>query len=140
MIEVNEEKSYYYTHKVQTGTLVELKKLFHSKIGQMEEGLGYLGFILKPNNYRMMDWLWLLKKIERRISNWSYRFLSLGGRLSLVKEVLLSISGFWCSLIMLTKSILNIIRAKKINSCGHDLGMKESFIWSLGNNLLYLNP
>jgi hypothetical protein len=48
----------------------------------------YLGFYLKPNNYRVADWKWMIQKVEKRIGNWSFCWLSLGGRLILEKSVL----------------------------------------------------
>ena len=39
----------------------------------------------------------------------------MGGRLILVKAVFLNIPFFWCSLVMLPNSTLNIIRAKIFN-------------------------
>jgi hypothetical protein len=48
-------------------------------------GFNYLGFYLKPNNHRYMDYIWLLKKVESRISLWFNNFLSHGRRIMLVK-------------------------------------------------------
>ena len=30
-----------------------------------EEGIYYLGFFIKPNDYRKWDWVWLLEKLEK---------------------------------------------------------------------------
>ena len=43
-MEANADKSCIYTHKVQTKTVSELKKLFQFKFEQMEDGFRYLGF------------------------------------------------------------------------------------------------
>ena len=40
----------------------------------MEEGLNYLGYNLKPSNYKIMDWLWMVDKYKRKLKNW-YRLL-----------------------------------------------------------------
>ena len=77
----------------------------------MDNGFKYLGFYLKPNSYRVKYWFWLLKKIEKRITIWSYRFLSLGGRINLINATLQSILVYWCSLLKLPTSIINVIRA-----------------------------
>ena len=61
------------------------------------------------------DSLYLIKKIEKRISNWAYRFLSIGGRITLIWFVLQGILVYWFSLIMLLSSILNILRSKLFN-------------------------
>ena len=55
------------------------------------EEVKYLGYYLKENNHRVADWNMILQKIEKRIGCWSFRWLSLGGRLVLAKAVLQSI-------------------------------------------------
>ena len=109
-MEFNIEKSHSYIYKVQPEFIRKLKNLFQVKIDQMETGFKYLGFYLKHNNYRVNDWFWLLKKIGKGISNCSYIFLSLGGRLTLMKATLQSIHVYWCSLVKLPASIINAIR------------------------------
>jgi hypothetical protein len=39
---------------------------FHSK--PLDNGLKYLGYHLKPNDYRVVEWMWLFRKIEARIT------------------------------------------------------------------------
>jgi hypothetical protein len=76
----------------------------------LDQGLKYLGFFLKPNCYRIGDWSWLIRKIEKKINNWTFRWLSLGGRLTLATSVLQSIPVFWLSLAKAPKSILHRIQ------------------------------
>jgi hypothetical protein len=40
------------------------------------ESVKYLGLILKLDNYKYVDWMWLYNKIEARISLWCARWLS----------------------------------------------------------------
>ena len=47
-----------------------------------ENGFKYLGFFLKSNCYRNLDWLWLVKRIDKNLSNWDFQFLSIGGILT----------------------------------------------------------
>ena len=58
----------------------------------------YLGFYLKPRGYYLKDWDWLIAKVEKRIMNWSYRWLTKGGKLTLVKAVLEAIPIYWMHL------------------------------------------
>ena len=46
------------------------------QIRDLDEGIKYLGFHLKPNDYRKVDWLWLLEKLEKRMKVWSHKWLS----------------------------------------------------------------
>jgi hypothetical protein len=52
------------------------------------------------------------EKIEKRISNWSHRWLTLGGRYTLVKSVLESIPVYFISLAKIQKGTLNNIRRR----------------------------
>ena len=81
-------------------------------IKPMDEGFKYLGFVFKPNAYSFNDWKWLYKKIEGRIGCWTYKFLSMGRRLVLLKAVLQSISIYWAMIAYIPKGILQKLRKK----------------------------
>lgn len=53
-----------------------------------EDGLMYLGYRLKASNYTIVDWMWLVAKIESIINRWNRCWLSRVGRLVLIKYVL----------------------------------------------------
>jgi len=72
-----------------------------------------------------VDWLWLGKKFEKIISCWSHRWLTLGGRFILLKEVLESTSVYWISLEKISKSILNSIRRRMFNFLWYGKKEKE---------------
>ena len=76
----------------------------------MASGFKYLGYFIKPLGYLINDWLWLLRRFEHKISHWSLRLLSMGGRLVLIKAVLISIPVFWMSLVPIPKSILGKLK------------------------------
>ena len=52
----------------------------------------------------------MIEKFEKGIKNWTYRFLSIGGRLTLTKVVLLSIPIYWLSILQVPASIINLLR------------------------------
>ena len=81
----------------------------------LQSGLTYLGYFLKPMSYKVSDWYWLLQRFEKKISHWSYKNLSLGGRLVLVKAVLTSIPVYWMGLAPLPVSILQKLRSMMFN-------------------------
>jgi len=95
------------------------KRLFPFTPLDFSAGLKYLGFQLKPNNYLKKDWKWLISKLEKILSGWSFRWLSSAGRLALTKSFLEAIPVYWMSLAWIPKGILEKIR--KIYS---------RFIWS----------
>ena len=49
---------------------------FPLKMNQIDEGVNYLGFYIKPNNYKKTDWRWLIRKIERKMGLWNSKWLS----------------------------------------------------------------
>jgi hypothetical protein len=95
--------------------LALLKDIFPFDVKPVEEGIKYLGCYIKQNCYNKTDWLWLEKKFDKRIANWSHRWFSLGGRLTLIKVVLESLPVYWLSLAKIPKCILNNIRRKMFN-------------------------
>ena len=42
--------------------------LFSFKVESVDSGIKYLGYFMKPNDYRIVDWLWWCKKVEAMIS------------------------------------------------------------------------
>ena len=65
---------------------------------------------MKPNDYRVEDWQWLLEKIEKRIKNWTFRLLSICGKITLIKEFLISISIYQFSILQVPSSVINQMR------------------------------
>ena len=95
---VSMRKSFFLYNQVKEEEPELLKSMFPTEFRPLNEGFNYLGYRLKPNSYRKVDWLWILKKVESKIQHWTHRWLSLGGRLVLIKSVLESIHVYWLSL------------------------------------------
>jgi hypothetical protein len=88
----------------------------------------YLGFVLKRNDYKKEDWIWLLKKLEKRLLSWSHGWISRTGTLVLVKLVLEAIPVFCMSLSWIPKGTLEA--AQKITFI---------FLWS-GKKDIHVTP
>lgn len=116
---VSFQKSMFLNHGVNNITLEQISSFLPYQSSDLNNGVKYLGFFIKPNCYSVNDWIWLLQKVEKRINNWTYRCLSLGGRLVLLKAVLISIPVFWFSLASIPQSIISRIRKVCFN-----------FLWS----------
>ena len=52
----------------------------------------------------------MVSKFEKRISHWTNRLLSMGGRLVLIQSVLSSIPVYWMALVPIPSSILDKLR------------------------------
>jgi hypothetical protein len=64
---INPHKSTLHYSGVQVEDLVPFKVIFPYKFADLSVGFRYLGFYLKPTNYRVEDLCWLIAKFERRI-------------------------------------------------------------------------
>ena len=89
----------------------------------LHSGFNDLGYFLKPLGYRVNDWLWIIQRFEKRISHWTYKYISLGCILILIKSVLSSIPVYWMGLAPLPASILQKLRRIMFN-----------FLWGSSNN------
>jgi hypothetical protein len=109
-MEVDVQKSSILFNGIQRAGELAIKALLsYSKI-VFNNGLKYLGFTLKANECGFHDWLWLYTKNERRIATWCNRWLSLGGRLTLVKPVLDATPVYWHLLTYIPVGIQKKIR------------------------------
>jgi hypothetical protein len=112
-MEVSPSKSTFLCHDISQEILNQIQSFFFPfNDGDFESGMKYLGFLLKPNKYLVKDWYWLIKKVEHMINVWCYRWLSLGGRITLVNYVLSNILVYWFSLVVVPSSIIKTIRSK----------------------------
>jgi hypothetical protein len=64
-----------------------LKALLPHNFIPLSEGFKYLGYLLKADSLKPSDWNWLIAKVEKRIGHWCNRWLTLGGRYTLLKGV-----------------------------------------------------
>jgi hypothetical protein len=116
---INVQKSTISTSELDEEENEVYQRLFPFTLQDISQGIKYLGFQLKPNSYKKEDWKWLIEKVEKRLNNWSFRWLSRAGRLTLKKSILESIPFYWMPLALIPKGILEKIR----KFC-------ERFIWS----------
>jgi hypothetical protein len=75
----------------------------------INEGVKYIGFIIKLNNYGKSNWGWILSRIKNHISLWCNRWLYRGVMLVLVKSILEAIPIFSHSLVNIPTCIFERI-------------------------------
>ena len=105
------DKSCFLYNNVDIDIRSEISKDLPYKMEPINIGFIYLGYFLKPLGYRVRDWHWLFKKFDHRISHWTHKLLSLGGRLTLVQAVLTSIPVYWMGLAPIPVSVLNKLKS-----------------------------
>jgi hypothetical protein len=59
-MEINCQKSCFLAHNMEEELLGRLEEIFEIPIKILDHVMKYLGFLLKPNDYRIYDWIWLL--------------------------------------------------------------------------------
>lgn len=97
-MELSFNKSSFMFHNMEENVLHHISIIFPYGMSPIENGFKYLGFYIKPNLYRISDWYWLVNRYEKRIGHWVFKYLSLGGRITLLKVVLTSMLVYWFSL------------------------------------------
>jgi len=107
---INTEKYVVHYWGLDDVEIELFKAILPFSVVDLNVGFKCLGYYLKPGAANSTEWSWLVTKIERKIGFWCNHWLSLGGRLILVKSVLESQCVFWMSLERIPTSILNHIR------------------------------
>ena len=110
---INDQKSSILFSSVEVEFIQHFLSQLPFQIQGLDEGLKYLGFHLKPNDYRKTDWMWLLEKLEKILKGWSYKWLSRARILVLIKSLLEAIPVYWMSLSWIPKGILE--KARKMS-------------------------
>jgi hypothetical protein len=119
---INAQKSVFLHSGVPLETLRTIQDILLFSCKELALGFKYLGYVLKPDSYKTEDWQWLIDKYESRITHWSNKWLSLGGRFVLIKAVLESQPVYWMALAHISIVVLHRICKMSID-----------FLWS-GNN------
>ena len=114
-MQISLEKSSFLYNNMDDLTRNNIAAFLPFKMEPLSVGFKYMGFYMKPLGYNVNDSRWLIKKFDRRINNWTFRLLSLGGRLILVKSVLMGLAVYWLCLARMPKSITNYLRSVVFN-------------------------
>eukprot|EP00253_Pinus_taeda_P004659 PITA_04659 len=72
-MQVNRAKSTITMTRTSVNEAQHALQAFPYNIHPIDRGLKYLGFWLKPTCQRIADWTWLISKLEKRLTCWSYR-------------------------------------------------------------------
>ena len=99
----------FFHHKLDEYILDSIKSILPFKRFELEFGFKYLGYFLKSNDYRVWDWFWLLENFEFFFKNWTFKLLSIGGRLTLIRDILTSIHVYWFSLMQVPSCNTSIL-------------------------------
>jgi len=134
---INEHKSSITIASLDGGESPFITSKLPFQFFELDVGLKYLSFQLKPNDYRKTDWLWLIAKLEKILKVWSHCWLSRAGRLVLIKSVLEAIPVYWISSSWIPKGILENVRRLCFLIYGMGTKIKRFFLGSDGSRLQF---
>nr|GEY38202.1 RNA-directed DNA polymerase, eukaryota [Tanacetum cinerariifolium] len=121
---VNVENAYFKQAAAKLGCLV-----LHSPFY-------YLGTKVGGSMSRVQAWQEIVEKVKSRLSNWKMKTLSIGGRSTLLKSVLGSISVFHMSLFKVPSKVLNHLESIRMQFFnGQNLGSRKAS-WVKWHNVL----
>ena len=112
---ININKSTIFLPNVEEEFKNIFSNQFNFPLQALGEGIKYLGFMSKPNNYGIANRSWLLSKKERKNNHRCNRWISIGGRLVLIKSLIEVVPVYWHLLALIPKGILCRIRKPCFN-------------------------
>jgi hypothetical protein len=107
---ININKSTIFLPNVEEEFRNIFSNRFNFPLQALGEGIKYLGFMSKPNNYGIANQSWLLSKKERKNNHRCNWWISIGGRLVLIKSLIEEVPVYWHLLALIPKGILCRIR------------------------------
>lgn len=126
---VNKDKSSIVMAHMNPMDFQLLLNYFSFSINHLDVGLKYLGFHIKPNDYLIKYWDWLIEKIERPITLWSHKWISRASRLVLIKSVLEAIMVYWAALSWIPIGILVKIQCICSSFLWHGIDKRKHLPW-----------
>lgn len=101
--------------------MAAVAKMMNCKIGSLP--FSYLGLPIGARMNRFEHWAPVINKFQNKLSNWKASTLSAGGRLTLCKSVLGSLSIFFFSIFKAPVKVLNFLES-----------MRRRFFWGMKEN------
>ena len=105
--------------------LSALANLMYCHIGSLP--LQYLGMPLGASYKAFAIWTPIVEKIERRLVGWQKIYLSRGGRLTLLKSTLSSLSTYYLSLFSIPVNVARRIECIQRNFLWGEMGEEHKF-------------
>ncbi|GKV47542.1 hypothetical protein SLEP1_g54439 [Rubroshorea leprosula] len=121
-LKINFEKSHLMGVGVAESWQTEMAYRLQCKEGELP--FKYLGIPIGGNNRRKSMWQPMVQSVERKLDSWKGRYLSMGGRITLINSVLSSLPVFLMSTYLIPKGWLSEGFRMKIGE-----GKSVSFWW-----------
>jgi hypothetical protein len=112
-LKVNFQKSLLVGVNISDSWLTEVASIMNCKVGKIL--FLYLGLSIGGDPRKLVFWEPAVANIKSRLLGWQSRFLSFGGRLTLLKSVLSSIPVYALSFFKAPSGIISLIESLFIN-------------------------
>ncbi|GLU01659.1 hypothetical protein SLE2022_189580 [Rubroshorea leprosula] len=104
-LKINFNKSHLIGIHVQEGWLNKMSWVLCCKVGVFP--FKYLGIPIGGSSRKKAFWRPLVELFAKKLSAWKGRYLSLGGRITLINSVLSSLPVFWMSVYLIPKGTIH---------------------------------
>ncbi|GKV32054.1 hypothetical protein SLEP1_g40687 [Rubroshorea leprosula] len=123
-LKINFNKSHLIGIHVQEGWLNKMSWVLCCKVGVFP--FKYLGIPIGGSSRRKAFWKPLVELFSKKLSTWKGRYLSFGGRITLINSVLSSLPVFWMSVYLIPKgTILSLDKIRRGFLWGGAAGEKK---------------
>ncbi|XP_028122010.1 uncharacterized protein LOC114319199 [Camellia sinensis] len=106
-LKINYQKSVICGVGVNRDFTSQVAEFFNCRVSSLP--INYLGMPLGANPKRLSTWEPIINKVKKRLASWKKRYLSLGGRITLIKSVLSSLPIYYMSLFKIPTQVANLI-------------------------------
>ena len=118
-LKVNLDKSSLYGIGVEASAVDAVADIIGCKAETIPAT--FLGLPVGRNMSSCLNWKPIIEKLEKKLSNWKARTMSVGGRHTLVNNVLGNLGNFWFSLFVAPKGVIKRMEA-----------IRRDFVWGQG--------
>jgi hypothetical protein len=132
-LQINWFKSTFHYANITAQNLDLLQTIFPHSFVHLSTSFKYLGYYIKADQYNASDWDWLITKVEKRVSHWCNRWLTIGGRFTLIKSVLEGQPIYWMVLAAIPISILDKLKELTYMFLWSGSKEKKKFTSTTGN-------
>jgi ribonuclease HI/exonuclease III len=119
--EISHAKSKIYSWNITPMEMRDISRILSIEGHTIWESFNYLGVPISKKSPRSSSWNHILDKLKRRISSWGANWLTLAGRIVLIKSVLASVPIYQNSLLLANGTVINQLEA-----------LQRRFLWEGG--------
>jgi hypothetical protein len=126
-LKVNFSKSKLYGINLESGLLSVAAKLLNCKLGNMP--FIYLGLPVGANPRNEETWKPMVDSLKNSLFSWQNRYISFGGRVTLINSVLASLPIFYLSFMKMPAKVWKVLVSIQRNFLWGGASGKKKIVW-----------